>query len=125
MILFFDENLGTKIPSALRGVGLRNVKWFNRAFPTGAEDEVWLEKAGQNGWLVISGNKHMLDVPHERDVIVREKVGIVVLMGEQAKSPDVLALLLRKQKWLEQINAETEKPFAFYLFPSGRTKRVL
>lgn len=67
----------------------------------------------------------MLDVLEERDTIVREHVGIVFLTSGQEHLPKVLRLILTKWEWLAQIDAQVERPFAFYLYPNGRTRRVL
>ena len=118
MILLADEDIGTNVPRALSLVGydarsLVGVGWATRP------DVWWLERAGSLGWLVFSANKRMLRVPSERDVIIREKVGIVYLTKGEEFLADVLGLLLRKWQMLEELHATTPRPFARFLSPGG------
>ena len=120
MILLCDEDVGTGVPRALHLVGYdaraqRDVGW--RGFP----DPKWLPLAGEAGWLVFSCNKRMLLVPEERDTIIRKQVGIVFLTNGEENLPRMLWLLLVKWPWLERIDQETPRPFAFFVSPTGRT----
>ena len=126
MILLCDEDVGTKIPKALKLVGVKNVKSMaDSGFGLGKDDVEWLRDVGKRGWLAFSCNKKMLDVPRERDTIIAEKVGIVFLTSGQEYLQQVLRLLLNKWKWLEHIDQTTPRPFAYFLYPYGRTRKVL
>jgi hypothetical protein len=126
VILLFDEDIGTKIPKALKLVGIKNVKSMaDSGFGLGKPDVEWLKSAAQNDWLIFSCNKHMLDVPEERDTIIAEKVGIVFLTSGQEYLREVLRLLLNKWGWLEFLDQKISRPFAYYLYPYGRTRQVL
>lgn len=126
MILLCDEDVGIKVPKALKLVGIKNVKsMVESSFGLGKRDVEWLKGVGERGWLAFSCNKRMLDVPMERDTIIAEKVGIVFLTSGQEYLQQVLRLLLNKWKWLEYIDETTPRPFAYYLYPSGRTRKVL
>lgn len=124
MILLCDEDVGTKVPRALRLVGLKVVSLADK-FGLGWKDVKWLREAGRRGWLAFSCNKKMLDVPEEQDTIIAEKVGIVFLTSGHEYLPLVLRLLLNKWKWLEEVDQTTPRPFAYYLYPYGRTRKVL
>ena len=124
MILVCDEDVGTRVPQALKLVG-SNVLSFRDAGLLGAPDVQWLTQAGQQGWLVFSCNKRMLDVPIERDTIIRERVGIVFLTSGQERLPNTLRLILSKWDWLDLIDRTDPRPFAHFLYPSGRTRKVL
>lgn len=126
MILLCDEDVGTKVPKALKLVGLREViPMVDSGIGLHKDDVEWLKAVGKRGWLVFSCNKRMLDVPWERDTIITEKVGIVFLTSGQEYLHQVLRLLLNKWKWLELIDQTTARPFAYYLYPNGRTRKVL
>ncbi len=124
MILLCDEDVGTKVPAALTLVGYETVSMAQRGWIS-RPDEEWLALAGQRGWLVFSCNKRMLDVPHERATIIREKVGIVFLTSGEEHLPRTLRLLLGKWSWLELVNDTVPRPFGYYLYPRGRTVRKL
>ncbi len=119
MRLLCDEDVGVKVPRALALVGrpvrsLMDIGWAGRP------DTWWLEKAGRGGWLVFSRNKRMLRVASEREVIEKEKVGIVFLTKGEERLPDVLWLLLVKWPWLQEIDRTLDRPFARFLSPTGR-----
>ncbi len=86
----------------------------------GKPDAVWLAKAGQNGWLVFSYNKKILEVPNERETIIREKVGIIFLTNGTEYNRKVLRLLLTKWDTFELFWSTVERPFARFLSPNGR-----
>lgn len=119
MNLLCDEDIGTRVPKALALVGHSARSLFEMGW-AGKPDTWWLERAGHYGRLVFSCNKRMLLVASEREVIEREKVGIVFLTKGEEHLPDVLWLLLVKWPWLEEIDRTLERPFARFLSPTGR-----
>jgi hypothetical protein len=124
LILYCDEDAGTRVPKALKIVGLHAVS----AVSSGAISEPdiqWLARIGKKGWLGISCNKNILDVPEERDSIVQNHVGIVFVTSGNLSPKDKLLLISQKWKWLETIELSEIRPFAFYLYPHGKTKKVL
>ena len=126
MILLCDEDIGIKVPKALKLVGVKNIKSMaDTSFGLGKYDVEWLRGLGKRGWLAFSCNKKMLDVPEEQDTIIAEKVGIVFLTSGNEYLQQVLRLLLNKWEWLEYIDETTPRPFAYYLYPYGRTRKVL
>jgi hypothetical protein len=70
--------VGTRVPKALKLLGLQVVY----AVGSGAASEPdiqWLARAGKKGWLGLSCNKNILDVPEEKDTIILNNVGIVFI----------------------------------------------
>lgn len=123
MIPYFDENMGSRVPGALKTLGLRVIPGVKKQHGGGQNDIQYLTRAGQKGWLAISANKDMLNVKDEKDTIIAEKVGILFITEGQMKRPELMLLLLKKWHWLETIDKDEQRPFAFYLYPSGRTKK--
>lgn len=123
MIPYFDENMGSKVPSALKTLGLRVIPGVKKQYGGGQNDIQYLTRAGQKGWLAISANKDMLNVKDEKDTIIAEKVGIVFITDGQMKRPELMLLLLKKWDWLETIDKDEQRPFAFFLYPAGRAKK--
>jgi hypothetical protein len=119
VILLCDEDIGTKVPTALTLVGHDARSLFGMGW-VGKPDTWWLTKAGQLRWLVFSCNTRMLRVPSERAVIQRERVGIVFLTSGEEYLAKVLWLLLVKWPWLEEIDGNLRRPFAKFLSPTGR-----
>ena len=119
MKLLCDEDVGTRVPNALKLVGY-NAKSLVGEGLQGEPDTSWLRLAGSRGWLVFSCNKRMLLVEHERQAVMQNQVGIVFLTNGEENVAKVLWLLLVKWKWLEEIDQSLPKPFARFVSPSGR-----
>lgn len=124
MILYCDEDVGTKVPRALKLVGLRVISAVSRGM-TSEPDIQWLIRVGKKGWLGLSCNKNILNVPEENDAIISNNVGIIFLTSGNLHPKDKLFLILRKWEWMEKIDSTENKPFAFYLYPNGLIKKVL
>ena len=123
MILFFDNDIGRGVPDALHSVDIRVLSVLRRYRRGNTPDTRWLRDAGQNGWLVISCNKDILNVDEERELIISERVGFVFLTSGQDKAREILKLVLAKWSWLERIDREVERPFVFFLGLNGRARR--
>ena len=127
MKLFFDEDTGVKVPKALRLVGF-SVSWVGSrsgaGVGKGTQDEDWIPVVGRKNWLLFSCNKGILQAEAQKNLLISHKVGAVFLTTGQERSPDILYLILRKRKWLEKIDAEVERPFAFMITITGRIKQI-
>jgi len=106
VILFFDNDIGRGVPDALHSVDIRVLSVLRRYRRGNTPDTRWLRDAGQNGWLVISCNKDILNVDEERELIISERVGIVFLTSCQDKAREILKLVLAKWSWLERITGK-------------------
>ena len=135
MKLFFDENCGKRFPEAMRqvcpsrGISVdyvgRAKKARKKAQRLGANDEEWITHVGQSGSLGISCDKKMLENAEERSVILREKAGIVFITTGSEDSVKLALLILKELGWLQKINEEVTRPFAFTLNLSRQKKKVL
>lgn len=124
MILYSDEDVGTRVPKALKLVGLGAVSAVSKR-GVSETDIQWLKRVGGKGWLGLSCNKDILNVPEERDAIIKNNVGIVFITSGNLHPKDKLLLILRKWQWMEAINETENRPFAFYLYMNGQTRKVL
>ena len=118
MVLVFDEDCGTGIPTALGLVGYATHSFFELGW-SGEKDTEWLPWVGQNGWLLFSYNKKQLKVPTEWNAMIENKVGAVYLTSGEEFAPKVLLLLLKKWETLEALSDEIERPFVRFLHPNG------
>ena len=123
MILFCDEDIGSSVPQALKLVGCKVYSGTTSQYWRGQTDLQWLSAVGQKGWLVFSCNRKILEVPLERETLIKAQVGIVFLTSGQEFRRNVLFLLLKKWEWLETIDSTEPRPFAYYLYPGGLTKK--
>ena len=120
MRLLCDEDIGTRVPSALHMIGydvtsMHDLRWRAR------QDTDWIVDAASSGFLVVSCNKKMLLVPEERQAIIDSKLGVVYFTSGEISVPDMLLILLKNWKRLEEIDSHL-KPLAYFLTPSGRVK---
>lgn len=125
MRLFFDEDRGKGVAIALNAVGVLTY-YVGPKMPVhkGTYDEVWIPRAGDNEWLVITANKAILTTAHERELWIQHKVGGVFLTNNHMRSIDELRLLLRRLSWLEEIDRDVTRPFAFILSQNGNHRRA-
>jgi hypothetical protein len=120
VIILFDEDLGTRVPDALRLVGYRRVISMKTQGWLSRDDVDWLTIAGRRGWIIFSNNKRMLTVPEEEQTIIREKVGIVFLTSGYEHVDKVLLLMLKKWTWFQHIDKNDNRPFVYMLSPRGK-----
>jgi hypothetical protein len=123
--LFFDEDRGKGVAIALNAVGVPT-HYVGPKMPVHKQtpDVIWIPRAGDNRWLVISANKAILTTPHERELWIKHRVGGVFLASNQLRSIDELRLLLRKLEWLELIDRDEQRPFAFILGKDGKARHA-
>ena len=129
MKLFFDEDMGTGIPRAL---ALVRAPVDSIVFPTtmpgaqitkGAADLDWIHWAATTGHLALSQNQRMLRDPAERAAIEANRLGIVFVGTGRAPAWRVLTLLLRRWAWLEQLDTNISRPFAYRVALSGAAEQ--
>lgn len=124
MKLFFDENIGYRVPEALRLVDVAGVDYLTDMFAIagqpaqGVRDEDWIPAIGSSH-LVISLDKRLLRRPSQRKLLMDHNVGIVCLTSAHAAPREMLAFVLRRFLRLEQLDANTRRPFAFRVSLQG------
>ena len=129
MKLFFDRDIGTGVPQALKLVDYAEVHWADYVYrhrehrSAHVSDVEWLELAGRSGWLAISENTRMMQQPHERQAIIDHRVGVVLLDAATERAEEVLAFLLRRKSWLGAVSRET-RPVVYQTSLRGRARRM-
>lgn len=81
MIFFTDRDLGSLFPRILSDAGLCVVKHDDEFSDHSTPDEVWLHRVGVNGWFAISRDKRIRFRPNEKQAVLREGVGLFLVMG--------------------------------------------
>ena len=64
----------------------------------------------------------MLNVPREKETIIREKVGIVYFTTGDQSPATMLRVLLNKWDTLELLDSSEPHPFARFLSPNGQLR---
>ena len=126
MKVFIDEDCGTGIPKSLR---LVKVPKDDLVYPCnhlpikfGTKDPVWLAWAGNNGYLVISNDRQILENPNEFTLITEHNLGIVFVDNGEYPVWKVLRMLLTRWEWFEEIN-RAERPFVYLVGLTGKPVR--
>lgn len=128
MKLFFDENIGKGVPQAFHALKVASVEFpggDQRRNPRGTQDPDLLRYAGLGRFLFITKDYKILDVEAERRAFVEHSVGGVFLDSEDATKLNMLLVLLKRWEWLNQIDANEPRPFAFRLTMRNRVSRLL
>lgn len=128
MKLFFDENVGYRVPEALRLVRVDNVEYLTQRFGVdgrpaqGVKDQDWIPVISDSH-LVISRDTRLLRRPHQKQLLADHRVGIVCITAAYASPIEMLAFMLRRLEGLRKLDA-LPRPFAFRTTLRGPFNRV-
>jgi len=134
--LYFDENFGKGVPTALRLVCTtpqtdihveyagRTKKAKKKALQLGAPDPDWITYVGKSNSIGLSFNVKILENPLEREVILKQKAGIIFFAFGNETGLKTLRFLLNRLDWLFEVD-KVPRPFAYRLSLSGHKKQVL
>lgn len=123
MILYFDRNVGIKLPQALITLGLR-VEYHQTHFPIGMQDDQWLAQVGIWGWTVIGHDSKFHLLPNELSAIKQYNIGCFYLWGAEAPRWEKLMCLARAFDRIVEAEANTVRPFIYTVSRAGRLKAV-
>ena len=116
-----DRSFGQVIvPEALRQLELRvhtEVSVFGHV-PEGVPDAVWLERAGQEGWIVFTKDARIRYRVTEIGVLVQEGVKAFVLSGGNLSAPEQALRFVRNINRIRQA-CRREGPFVFAVRAHG------
>lgn len=122
MILFFDRNLGTAIPKALREFlkppGLQ-VEIHQDHFDQLAQDDVWLQQVGQWGWFVVTQDYSYHERATELAAIRTHNVGAFYLWGSEAHRWESFRAFAAGYDRLVRVTEIRERPFIFRIERHG------
>lgn len=118
-MIFIDRSIPQAVAKALQCVR-RDVIWLEDKFPHDAKERVWLEAAGQEGWLAITRDKRIRHRPGERRDLMGNGVGCFILnQRENFTRYGYLKLIVGALDEMERIFAETPRPFIYTLSKIG------
>lgn len=128
MKLFFDENIGSTVPDALRHVGApaQDIARPRKGgvVGLGATDIEWVRHVGANGYLGLTEDLKILQSPAVIQEARRWGAGLIFLPTGQWQRWQVLRLLLWRWEWLQTVDASVSRPFAFRWDRHGRARRI-
>lgn len=121
MILFFDRNVGTRIPMALQRLRLPvGIEYHQRHFKSNALDDAWLPVVGRQGWIVISQDYKFHALPNELYALREYDIGCFYLWGAQAGTWEVTRLFARAFDRIVERAENTPRPFVYWITKDGR-----
>ncbi len=82
-VFFTDRDLGHLLPETLRERGL-TVERHDDHFGPLTPDVEWLEEVGRKGWVALSHNKQIRYNSEERDMVMRARVPLFLLIGKHS-----------------------------------------
>lgn len=126
MKLFFDRNSGRRFPQILRDLRIpAEILIYHEIFPQqdAIPDDIWLSRAGTEGWIVISHESKWQRVPAERQAIIQHQVGCFSLWGASAVQWKKARALLRAFEEIQRIATSEPRPFLYRIIDSGRIER--
>jgi len=138
--LYFDRNVGWRLPEALKLLGLnvvhhntlrkqlgmRNLPRQQTLFTQNEADDVWLQYVGQQGWIVFTPNRkfHREGFENELSAIKQFNVGCFYIWGAEATKWDKMVALCRGLDGMIAVAALTPKPFIFDAGKTGTLKQI-
>jgi hypothetical protein len=124
LTFFLDESLdGASVVAALRDAGAI-IERLTDHFPRGTPDEVWLTRAGQRGWIVLTRDKRIRYRQLERLALQAAKVRAFVFTGGNVTVKDTAAILVKALPRMSKMARTDAGPFICHLGRSGMPRRM-
>lgn len=128
MILFFDRNIGKRLPQALLHLrppcGVEFHLGQKQAFAADAPDDEWLSVVGARGWVVVTHDAKFHRVPIELAAIRQHRIGVFYLAGAELPTWERARIFFRAFDRIAQMVATTTPPFIFRVDSHGRLRHV-
>ncbi|HXL14914.1 MAG TPA: DUF5615 family PIN-like protein [Methylomirabilota bacterium] len=122
--LFLDASLGKRIVSdALRRAGA-TVHVHDEVFGPGTPDETWLQRAGDEGWMVITKDRKIRYRRNELQAARRRKVGIFVLLAKNLTGEGMAELLVSAMPAMTRFAFLNAVPFIAAITRDGKITRL-
>lgn len=129
--LFWDKNIGTTIPLALRmlsppGV---NISFYQEEYPSAANapeqgDDFWLADVGEKGWFVITQDQRLHINAPELEAIKRHDVGCFYLKGASDSRWYIFRRFVCSFDRIIQAAEDTPRPFVYRIQRTGSLRRI-
>jgi PIN like domain len=108
-VYFTDRDLGKAFPEILRSNGL-TVERHRDHFAHNTPDEIWLEAVGKRRWIALTHDQRIRYKPNERDAVMRNNVGLLVIIGA-VPFPDLARAFVNSLPVVERFLEEHKSPF--------------
>ncbi len=121
-MIFINGSIPRSVAEEIKKVR-SEVRWKGELFPLDTKDPVWLQKAGDEGWLVVTHDKKIRTRPGERRAIMEHGVGCFILTYKQSlKKPEIAEIVLATLEEMEAKFERTPRPFIYTVSKDGEFK---
>lgn len=122
--MFVDESLDNQIVvDALRNAGA-SVRRLTETFPRGTSDRVWLQHAGQQGWIVLTRDKRIRYRPLELGALQAARVRAFVFTGGNVTMKETAEILSQALPKIGRICAAETGPFIYHIGSGAKPIRM-
>jgi hypothetical protein len=123
-MIFIDCSVPKPVAEAIKQVR-SDVCWLGDIFDVSVKDEVWLARAGDEGWLVVTRDKRVRTRPGERQKIIDHGVGCFIINQKQDPTKwEYLQLIAKALDDMEEKFAVTQRPFGYTVDRQGVIRRA-
>ena len=128
MILFFDRDMGTSLPRALRLLRFERqfheFHYHQELFPMDSQDDTWMPQVGQWGWTIVGHDSSHHIMPNELSAIKQYNIGCFYLWGSEHKRWEKMQCFAKAYDRIVEAEATTNKPFIFKVTRTGLLRPV-
>jgi PIN like domain len=119
---FVDRSLGRVIiPEALRKIGLR-VEVHADHFEHDAPDTTWLQKCGEEGWIVLAKDKAIKKNPLERQAIFTHGLAAFFLIKTSATGEENARAIIKGIQKIIGVLENQRRPFIARITSDGKVE---
>jgi hypothetical protein len=139
--LYFDRNIGWRVPEAMRLLGLKNVVHHNTdrthiglkpikgqkgLFADDETDDSWLKFVGEKGWIVLTQDSkfHKTGFENELSAIKQFSVGCFYIWGAEADKWQKMIALCKAYENIAEASQTTAKPFIYSCAKGGSLTQI-
>ena len=88
-------------------------------FEPGTADTVWLDRAGVEGWVVLTKDSKIRYRSNETEVLLAAKVRAFVLVSSNSPGPEMASVFVKALPWIRRPCARQSAPFIAHVHRSG------
>ena len=123
--LFFDRDVGTGLPRALRELKLPTpVEYHQQHFSINPQDDDWMSEFGSREWMLVGyDSRHHLR-PAELSAVKQYRMACFYLWGSEARRWEKALCFPRAYQAILHADEHTARPYIFRVLRTGRLRAV-
>jgi hypothetical protein len=116
--------MGRKLGAALIDAGVQAITHDSVFAEQDTPDEVWLARAGKEGWVVLTKDKLIRKRPIEREALLSSGVRAFVFSGGNLSGVEMAESIVRALPRMARIIASTPAPFIARITGAGSVEVI-